>query len=240
MLKHKKQFRRFIGATLVTSVAVGGVVAVSAATSNLNVEEKVSNDLQISFSVANIISTDFIALTWGDDTDAAKQVNTNKDDEETISYNINPGESLNGEQTIAVVLEIPTADTSKIDSIKLADGTTVATSFTVDENTYYVLKEDQTVSKNDNEISSQFNITFSEATDTDISANIFAVADHAVQNVINMIDNLPTALELTVEDLPDLLEALEAFGALTSDQKTEVTNADKLEELYARALSEGY
>ena len=172
-----KVFQRFISVGLASAIVVGGVVASAAPL--MNVENKVSNDLTLTFNVENVIPTKFIELTWGAGDNSAKEVNTKTNQTESVLVNIDPGTALEDSKVINVLLEIPTTDVEKIASIKLADGTTNATSFEDGDYTYYVLKENVTVTSDSENLSADFNITFDTATDTAIESNIFAIADEA-------------------------------------------------------------
>lgn len=56
-------------------------------------------------------------------------------------------------------------------------------------------------------------------------------ADAETKAIINRIDNLPDADKLTLEEADTVTSVKEAYDKLTDKEKSQVTNADKLEAL---------
>ncbi|MBT9848820.1 hypothetical protein GPK96_19585, partial [Blautia sp. MCC289] len=86
-------------------------------------------------------------------------------------------------------------------------------------------------------------ITVTDGTELDITVTkrdgktenrkltVHTTADAETKAIINRIDNLPDADKLTPEDADTVTSVKEAYDKLTDKEKSQVTNADKLEEL---------
>lgn len=74
-------------------------------------------------------------------------------------------------------------------------------------------------------------VTKQDGTTENRTLTVRTSADAETKAIINRIDKLPDADKLTLEDADEVTSVKEAYDKLTDKEKSQVTNADKLEEL---------
>ena len=74
-------------------------------------------------------------------------------------------------------------------------------------------------------------VTKRDGTTENRKLTVHTTADAETKAIINRIDNLPDADKLTLEDADTVTSVKEAYDKLTDKEKSQVTNADKLEAL---------